>query len=198
MGGNRDKPLVKILGKPMIQWVIEAALAAERISETYVAVSDKTPKTIEEVSKFPVKMIKTGGKGYHLDLQQAILNDNLNGPVLTISADLPLLTGVFLDQVISQYWKAGKSALMTLVPVEVPRSYGVDPTSLYPFEGKNYSVAGVNIVDGQKILESEQEQEVLISDRTEVAINVNTRLDLEAVERILKEKTGAKGIGKVH
>src|SRR3990172_9554846 len=122
MGGNIEKPLVEILGKPMIQWVIEAALAAEKISETYVAVTGQTPKTIEEVSKLPVKMIKTGGKRIQMVLQQAILNNNLSRPVLTISADLPLLTGAFLDQVISHYWKAGKSALMTLVPVEVPRS----------------------------------------------------------------------------
>ncbi len=196
MSGNTEKPLVEILGKPMIQWVIEAVLTAEKISEIYVAVTDQTPRTIEEVSRFPVKVIKTEGKGYHLDLQQAILNNNLRRPVLTISADLPMLTGAFLDEVISHYWKTGKSALMTLVPVEVPRSYGVDPTSLYPFRGKNYSVAGVNIVDGRKIMDYEQEQEVLISDRTEVAINVNTRLDLEAVERILREKTG-KAIGKV-
>jgi len=194
LGGKTEKPLVSISGKPMIRWVINAAIAAERISDIYVAVTNQTPKTVEEVSKAPVKVIKTDGKGYHLDLQQAILDSNLSCPVLTISADLPLLTGGFLDQVISHYWKSGKPALMVLVPIEAGRRHGVEPTSLYPFEGKSYAVAGVNVVDGRKILEAEQEQEVLISDRVDVAINVNTSLDLEEAERYLREKTDAKGI----
>jgi adenosylcobinamide-phosphate guanylyltransferase len=189
IGGKTEKPLIKLLGKPLIQWVIEATMEAERISDVYVAVTNRTPMTLEEVSKVPVKVIETDGKGYHLDLQQAILSSDLKYPLLTISADLPLLTGGFLDQVISHYWKTGKPALMVLVPIEACRRHGVEPTSLYPFEGKNYAVSGLNVVDGRKILEREQEQEVLISDRVEVAININTRLDLEAAERYLREKT---------
>ena len=189
MGGKIEKPLVKILGKPMISWVIDAAVSAKKISEVCVAVTDQTPKTLEEVSKAPVKVIKTDGKGYHLDLQQAILSSNLNCPVLTLSADLPLLTAGFLDEVISHYWEAGKPALMVLVPLEASRKHGAEPTSLYPFEGKNYAVAGVNIVDGRKILELEQEQEVLISDRVDVSINVNTRQDLEAAEKYLRDRS---------
>ena len=192
MGRKTEKPLISLLGKPMILWVIEAVMAAEKISDIYVVAANRTPKTLEEVSKVQVKVIKTDGKGYHQDLQQAILGSSLNYPVLTISADLPLLTGELLDQVISHYWEAGDPALMVLVPVEACRRYGVEPTSLYPFEGKSYAVAGVNVVDGRKILEGEQEQEVLISDRVEVAINVNTRRDLEAAERYLQEKTDVK------
>lgn len=194
IGGKTEKPLTRLLGKPLIRWVIEAAMAAERISDVYVVATDRTPKTLEEVSKVPVKVIKTDGKGYHIDLQQAILGSDLKYPVLTISADLPLLTGGFLDQVISHYWEAGKPALTVLVPIEACRRHGVEPTSLYPFEGKSYAVSGLNVVDSRKILEGEQEQEVLISDRVEVAINVNTRRDLEAAERYLREKTDMKGV----
>lgn len=194
MKQKTEKPLIKILGKPMILWVIEAVQAAEKVSEVYVAVTDQTPKTFEFVSKIPVNVIKTDGKGYHEDLQQAILAANLSFPVLTISADLPLLTGEFLNQVISRYWEAGNPALVVLVSVEACRKYGVEPTSLYPFKGKSYAVAGVNVVDGRKILEGMQEQEVLISDRVEVAVNVNTELDLEVAERYLQEKSRMKNV----
>jgi adenosylcobinamide-phosphate guanylyltransferase len=194
MKRKTEKPLIRLLGRPMIQWVIEAVRAAEKVSEVYVAVTDQTPKTIQFVSEFPVNIIMTDGKGYHEDLQQAILAANLNFPVLTISADLPLLTGEFIDQVISRYWEAGYPALVVLVPVEMCRKFGVEPTSLYPFERKSYAVAGVNVVDGRKILEGMQEQEVLISDSAEVAINVNTEQDLEAAKRHLQEKLGMKNI----
>jgi adenosylcobinamide-phosphate guanylyltransferase len=198
IGGKTEKPLIKLLGKPMIRWVIEATIAAQRVSEVYVVATNRTAKTVEEVSKTPVKIIKTDGKGYHTDLQQAILDTDLKYPVLVISADMPLLTGEYLDKVISHYWKAGKPALTVLVPIEACRRYGVDPTSLYPFEGKSHAVSGLNIVDGRKILEGEQEQEVLISDRAEVAINVNTRRDLEAAEKYLREKTDMKGVQWAH
>jgi adenosylcobinamide-phosphate guanylyltransferase len=187
-GGKTEKALVKLLGKPLIQWVIEATRAAESISEVYVIATNETPKTLEAVSNFRVKVIKTDGKGYHEDLQQAILDSDMEYPVLAISADMPLLTGEFLDHVISHYWKAGKPALTVLVPIEACRRHGVEPTSLYPYDGKSYAVSGLNVVDGRKILEGEQEQEVFILDRIEIAININTRQDLEAAERYLREK----------
>jgi len=187
-GGKTEKALVKLLGKPLIQWVIEATKAAEKISEVYVIATDQTPKTLEAVSNIGVKVIKTEGKGYHEDLQQAILDSGMEYPVLAISADMPLLTGEFLDHVISHYWEAGKPALTVLVPLEACRRHGVEPTSLYPYNGKSYAVSGLNVVDGRKISDGEQEQEVLISDRIEVAININTRQDLEAAERYLREK----------
>jgi len=187
-GGKTEKALTKLLGKPLIQWVIEATKAAEKISEVYVIATDQTPKTLEAVSNIGVKVIKTEGKGYHEDLQQAILDSGMEYPVLAISADMPLLTGEFLDHVISHYWKAGKPALTVLVPIEACRRHGVEPTSLYPYDGKSYAVSGLNVVDGRKISEGEQEQEVLISDRIEIAININTRQDLKAAERYLREK----------
>jgi len=189
-----EKPLIRHLAKPMILWVIEAVKAAKRISEVYVAVTNRTPNTLKFVSNVPVNIIETGGKGYHEDLQHATLDSNSTFPVLTISADLPLLTGEFLDQVVSRYWEAGDPALVVLVPLEACRKYGVESTSLYPFEGKSYAVAGVNVVDDRKILEGMQEQEVLISDRVEVAINVNTELDLKAAERYLREKSEMKSV----
>jgi adenosylcobinamide-phosphate guanylyltransferase len=187
-GGKTEKALIRLLGKPLIQWVIEATMAAEKISEVYVIATNETPKTVEAVSNMGVKVIKTEGKGYHADLQQAILDSGMEYPVLAISADMPLLTEEFLDHVISHYWKAGKPALTVLVPIEACRRHGVEPTSLYPHDGESYAVSGLNVVDGRKISEGEQEQEVLISDRIEVAININTRQDLEAAERYLREK----------
>lgn len=188
-GGKTEKALAPLLGKPMIHWVIEATTAAEKISEIYVIATKHTLKTLEEVSNIGVKVIQTAGNGYHADLQQAILDSDMKYPVLAISADMPLLTGAFLDHIISHYWKAGKPALTVLVPIEACRRYGVEPTSLYPHDGKSYAVSGLNVVDGGKISDGEQEQKVLISDRIEVAINVNTRQDLKAAERYLREKT---------
>jgi len=190
-GKNIEKPTVKLGGKSFIQRVVEAAEAAEKIAEVYVAVTKFSLQTAKEAAKTTARVVITDGKGYHNDLQQAIKKEKLNGPVLVMSSDLPLLTEKFLDEVISKYEKAGKSALVVLVPIEACSKYGVNPTSFYEYKGKEYAVSGIDIIDGKQIirgqpLTEEQPQETLITESPEAVFNINTPSDLRAAERYLK------------
>ena len=188
-GGDVEKPLAKLMGKPIIRRVIEAAKESKNIAEIYVAVTSFAPKTKEEAKKASVNVIETTGRGYHADMQQAIQEANINGPVLIISSDIPLLTGEFLDEVIDKYEESGKPALTVLVPEEAFKEYGLSAVSLYKHEGKMYSVSGINIIDGQRILE-EQEQEVVVSSRPEAVFNVNSQKDLESAKNYLMQSKG--------
>lgn len=183
-GGDTEKPMAKFMGKPLIRRVIEATKKSERIAETYVAVTAYSPKTAQEASKASVKVIETNGQGYHADVQQAIQEANLTGPVLIISADLPLLNGEFLDEIIEEYEESGKPALTVMIPEEAFREYGLSAVSLYEHEGKMYAVSGINIIDGQRILE-EQEQEVIVSKRPEAVFTANSLKDLESAKNYL-------------
>jgi adenosylcobinamide-phosphate guanylyltransferase len=183
-GGKIEKPVVKFMDKSLIRRVIEATKESKRIAETYVAVTSRSPKTEKEVANAFVKVVKTDGQGYHADLKQAVQKANLNCPVLAISSDLPLLNGEFLDEIIDRYIGSGKPALTVLVPEEALREYGISAFSPYEFEGRTYAVSGINIIDGSRILE-EQEQEVLISQRPEAIFNVNSSKDLEHAKNYL-------------
>jgi len=183
-GGDTEKPMAKFMGKPLIRRVIEATKKSERIAETYVAVTAYSPKTAQEAAKASVKVIETNGQGYHADVQQAIQEANLTGPVLIISADLPLLNGEFLDEIIEEYKESGKPALTVMIPEEAFREYGLSAVSLYEHEGKMYAVSGINIIDGQRILE-EQEQEVIVSKRPEAVFTANSLKDLESAKNYL-------------
>jgi len=183
-GGKIEKPMIKLLGMPLIWRVIEATKASKRISETYVAVTLYNPKTAEEAAKASASVVETKGNGYHTDLQEAILKLNLTCPVLTISSDLPLVNGEFLDEIIDRYEKSRKPALTVLVPIENCRKHGVHPTSLYEHEGNTYAVSGINMIDGQRILE-EQEQEVVVCRKPEAVFNINTPKDLESAKNYL-------------
>jgi len=183
-GGDTEKPMAQFMGKPLIRRVIEATKESERITETYVAVTAYSPKTAQEAKKAFVKVIETEGKGYHDDLQQAIKDANLSCPVLLISADLPLLNGKFLDEIIEKHRESGKPALTVMIPEEAFREYGLSAVSLYEYKGKMYAVSGVNIMDGQRISE-EQEQEVVVSSRPEAVFTVNSLKDLEAAKNYL-------------
>lgn len=183
-GGDTEKPMAQFMGKPLIRRVIEAAKESKRISETYVAVTSYSRKTAQEAAEASVKVIETDGKGYHADLQQAVKYANIKCPVLIISADLPLLNGEFLDEIIEEYEESGKPALTVLVPEEALREHGLSAVSPLEYEGKMYAVSGINIIDGQRGLE-EQEQVVIVSRRPEAVFNVNSSKDLESVKNYL-------------
>ena len=183
-GVDTEKPMAQFMGKSLIRRVIEATKESKRIAETIVAVTGYSPKTAQEAAEASVKVIETDGKGYHADLQQAIQDANLKCPVLIVSADLPLLNGEFLDQIISRYEESGKPALTVLIPEEAFREYGMSAVSPYEHEGKMYAVSGINIIDGRRILE-EQEQEVVVSCRPEAVFSVNSLEDLEAAKDYL-------------
>jgi len=191
-GGDTEKPMAQFIGKPLIRRVIEATKESKRIAETYVAVTSYSPKTAQEAAEASVKVVETDGQGYHADLQQAVQDANLKCPVLIISADLPLLTGEFLDEIISEYEESGKPALTVLVPEESLMGYGMSAASPYEHEGKMYAVSGINIIDGQRILE-EQEQEVIVSRRPEAVFTVNSSKDLESAKNyLLRTKRDSK------
>ena len=191
-GGDTEKPMAQFIGKPLIRRVIEATKESKRIAETYVAVTSYSPKTAKEAAEASVKVVETDGQGYHADLQQAVQDANLKCPVLIISADLPLLNGEFLDEIIEEYEESGKPALTVLIPEEAFREYGVSAVSLFEHDGKMYAVSGINIIDGQRILE-EQEQEVIVSRRPEAVFTVNSSKDLESAKNyLLRTKRDSK------
>jgi len=187
-GRDTEKPMALFNGKPLIRRVIDAAKESERITEIYVAVTSYSPKTAQEAKKASVKVIKTEGKGYHADVQQAVQHANINCPVLIVSADLPLLTGMFLDEIIKEYEESGKPALTVMIPEEALIEFGLSSVSPYEHEGKMYAVSGINIIDGRRILE-EQEQKVVASSRPEAVFTVNSVKDLEAAKKYLSRTT---------
>lgn len=184
-GEDTEKPMAQFMGKPIIRKVIEATKESKRITETIVAVTAYSPKTEKEATQASVKVVETNGQGYHDDLKQAVQIAHLKCPVIIVSADLPLLSGEFLDEIIKKYEEAGKPALTVLIPQEAFRKYNISAASPLEYEGKMYAVSGINIIDGQRILE-EQEQEVVVSSRPEAVFTVNSTEDLESAKKYLQ------------
>jgi adenosylcobinamide-phosphate guanylyltransferase len=187
-GGDTEKPMALFNGKPLIRRVIEATKESKKITEIYVAVTSYSPKTAQEAKKAYMNVIETEGKGYHADVQQAVKEANINCPVMVISADLPLLNGAFLDEIIEDYEESGKPALTVMIPEEALIEFGLSAVSLYEHKGKRYAVSGINIIDGKRIL-NEQEQKILTSMKPEAVFTVNSAKDLDAARNfLLREK----------
>ena len=190
MGLPIEKPLLPYLGKPLLDWVVEAVASATKVSEFYVVTSENTPETEKRCRDKGWKFLRTDAKGYHSDLKQAVRDAGLAGAVLTIPADLPTVTGRFLDKVVSAFEVCGKDFLAVFVPIEKREELGLSVSSTDEYEGVWYAVSGVNIVNGAKIQEEGKiETSAIITEETEVLLNINTLKDLETAEKI-RQKQG--------
>jgi uncharacterized protein (TIGR00454 family) len=189
MGLPVEKPLLPFLGKPLIDWVVEAVASAEKVSEFYVVTSANTPETEKRCRSRGWNVLRTDAQGYHDDLKQAVHDAGLAGAVLTIPADLPALTGKFLDKVVSAFEVCGKDFLAVFVPIKAREDWGLSISSTDEYKGVWHAVAGVNIVNGAKVQEEGKiETSAIITEETEVLLNINTLKDLEIAEKIMKEQ----------
>jgi adenosylcobinamide-phosphate guanylyltransferase len=183
-----EKPLLPFLGKPLIDWIVEAVESAEKVSEFIVVTSWNTPETEKHCKSKGWRFLRTDARGYHDDLKQACHEAGWTGPVLTIPADLPAVTGTFLDKVVSAFEVCGKDFFAVFVPIEKRERLGLSVSSTDEYEGVWYAVSGVNIVNGAKIQkEGKIETSAIITDEVEVLLNINTTKDLEVAEKKMRE-----------
>lgn len=186
MGLTVEKPLLMFLGKPLVDWVAQAVADAGKVSEFYVVTSANTPETEKHCLSRGWKVLRTDAKGYHNDLKQAVLKANLTGPVLTMPSDVPAITGQLLDKVIEAFEVCGKDFLAVFVPIKTRQDLGLSISSTDEYKGEWYAVSGVNIINGAKIQgEGKIETSAIISEETEVLLNINTVKDLEIAEKIV-------------
>lgn len=190
MGLPTEKPMLDFLGKPLLNWVIDAVLSARKISQFYIITSANTPKTEEYCIKMGWNFVHTDAKGYHDDLKQAVKNLDWMGPILTMPSDVPAITGQKLDQIVTAFESCGKDYLAVFVPIEKRQALGLSISSTDEYRGVWYAVSGINVINGQKALvEGKIETAAIITEETQVVLNVNTTKDFEIAEIILKKRS---------
>ena len=186
MALREEKPLLKLNSKTMIERVINALEDTEEVDEIVVAVSRHTPRTAEFVKKFSIRILETPGNGYVSDLRYAVKKLNMD-TILTISADLPLVTFDVFDEIVKRYRQCGKPALTVAVPIATRERLGLEGGYVLEVGDKRLVAAGINVIDGKRIDEGDLEEEIFILDKEEVALNVNTLHDLMVAEHMLCE-----------
>lgn len=167
----KEKPLVRIAGTPMIQRVIPAVRDSD-CDTTYAVSSPDTPETTRTVN---LPTINTPGEGYVSDLQTAIADERISLPVLTVAADLPLLTSTLINRVLVR--QSGESVTVC-VPAALKRRLGVSIDDVFMHEDRPVVPAGVNIV-------SDTESSIVVSFNARFAVNVNRMSDRAVAEDLL-------------
>lgn len=173
-----EKPLVEINGKPMIQYVVDALESSQKVGEIIVATSKNTPETEIFLKEQSIKTIETPGDGYVDDLGFILSNFKLDDILLTITADLPLITGDIIDYVLLEYENSSKHAMSIAVPLHVFEKYSLKPTLMF----ENLVPSGLNIL---RSINKTQDEEVLIIEKIELALNINTCEDIKFLKKLL-------------
>ena len=174
--GRGLKPLLTFKGRPLIEWILEAAAGCDSIENVFVAI---TPETAQIKDALKAEFIETKGKGFVEDLVAAIKQLGRD-KTMVLSADLPLLTADDLSWVATEYKLANTPALAVYVPTELYRELGLQPS----IEIDGLVPTGVNIVDGSDLNGAESQ---LVTENPRFAFNINTPSDLEKAIEFAKE-----------
>lgn len=176
-----EKPLVEVNGKPLVQYVVDALKNTDKISNILVATSKNTPRTESFLKERGIDTIETPGDGYVQDLGFIISNFELDDILLTITADLPLINSDIISHVLEEYEKSDKPAMSVLVPIHVFDGYGIKPTMIF----ENLIPSGLNIL---RSINKAQDEKVLIIERIELALNINTYEDIKLLKNLLGDQ----------
>jgi 3-deoxy-manno-octulosonate cytidylyltransferase (CMP-KDO synthetase) len=93
------KPFAKIMGKPMLQWVVEASQKTPSFSEVYVATDDERIKELAQ--SFNAKVIMTGPEAPSgSDRVWAAVKDMKADLVINVQGDEPLIKPQVLEDLV--------------------------------------------------------------------------------------------------
>jgi len=181
-----EKLLLDVGGKPMIEHVVNALKSAEKVDRIIVAVSKHTPRTASRSRELSVEVLETHGSDFISDARYAVKSLGLK-TVLIVSADLPFITGKLVDEIVENYYRCMKPALSVMVPTAVYDRLGLKPDLTLNIDGRVLVPVGINVVDGTRMDEAELEQEILVVENEELAVNVNTQEDLKVARLLFEE-----------
>ncbi|ARS88852.1 NTP transferase domain-containing protein [Natrarchaeobaculum aegyptiacum] len=186
---RHEKPLHPIAGVPMVDRVREA-LASSRVETVYAAVSPNAPGTRAHLEQTaagvpdagrdtdPVTVIETPGEGYVADLLALLERPEIEPPVLSVAADLPLLEAPVIDRVLARQG-ADPASRTVCVPVALKRRLGVSVDAT--LESRDHlAPTGVNVVG------TTDESMTAVSYDTRLAINVNRLTDAQLADEHLE------------
>ncbi|TKX75738.1 GTP--adenosylcobinamide-phosphate guanylyltransferase [Halorubrum sp. GN11_10-6_MGM] len=200
LGGDAEKPLVRVDGRAMVDRALDA-LAASRVEAAYAVVSPHVPATRErlvarsdaaargsEPDALDLTVVDAPGDGYVADLRHA-LESGPEAPVLTVAADLPLLDGAAVDAVLDAHAASGAGSLSVLSPAERKRELGASAdaaTERGDSDGtagdRELAPTGINVVGA---LDGDGDEATRVTRDARLAVNVNYPADRRLAARLL-------------
>lgn len=141
MGSSRlpGKIMKKILGKPMIDYVLERISKSSLISEVIIATSDK------EENNYFIKYLESKGVKYYIGDEEDVLSRyyyaakkfNVEN-IVRITADCPLIDPLIVDNTIRKYFEDSVEYASNIFPRSFPKGLDTEVFSFKALEKANY------------------------------------------------------------
>ncbi|ADN36058.1 5-deoxyadenosylcobinamide phosphate nucleotidyltransferase [Methanolacinia petrolearia DSM 11571] len=179
-----EKPLVKVLGKPMLQYVAEAFIDAG--CDILVITSHLVPMTKNWCRAMGYDFYNASGTGYVEDLFECIRETSPEGPVFSCVSDLPGITADIISEVFETYQLKEKPALSVWVPEEYFIEAGCTPSYVEDVESCPACPVGLNIIDASMAGDAQDEYRFLFR-KPELAYNVNCKKDFESFLKFIEK-----------
>jgi adenosylcobinamide-phosphate guanylyltransferase len=188
--GAIEKPLQKVDGVAMVERVISALASSNRFDRIIAAVSPNTPKTNEFLKSKGIETIETAGKGYSQDLSD-LLSKLKPQKVMVVPGDIPLLNSQIVNEILNTIvdddndrQAQEEPAISIILEKEFVQGMGVKPSIVLT---NQYCHSGVTIFNTMAVGGGTEpvKERYLVMNRKEIALNVNTKEELELAERLL-------------
>ena len=180
-----EKPLLEVGDRPMIARVIDSLRDSGRFKRIVAAVSPNTPATRKFLESSGIEIVETPGMGYSTDLS-VVLGRLRPERVLVISSDLPLIDGRILAEIAAK--KLSGPLLSVVLARKFVENIGFTPSVNVIMNGVEYCQSGISLFDTSKHAQGIMKEEYLVMDKVEVAVNVNTKEELELAEKLLVQR----------
>ena len=186
-GGIEEKPLLKVAGVAMIERVISALACSNRFDRIIAAVSLNTHQTNEFLKSKGIETIETAGQGYSQDLS-CLLSKLKPQKVLAVPGDIPLLNSQIVNEILNiidndDDRQGQDPAISIILEKGFVEKIGVKPSIVLM---NQYCHSGITVFNTMAVGATEPVKEhYLVMNRKEIALNVNTKKELELAEKLL-------------
>jgi adenosylcobinamide-phosphate guanylyltransferase len=183
--GVIEKPLLKVNSVAMVERVILALINSDRFDRIVAAVSPNTPKTKELLKSKGIEIIETSGEGYSNDLSY-MLSKLKPRRVMVVPSDLPLLNSQIVSEILdaidnSSSMKDRGPAISIVVEKGFVEKTGAKPSIVLD----QYCHSGITIFNTISFITEAVEEYYWVMNRKEIALNVNTKEELELAKKLL-------------
>ncbi|MFQ5970519.1 MAG: NTP transferase domain-containing protein, partial [Nitrososphaerales archaeon] len=181
----KEKPMLIVRDKPMISYILHALMNSNCFDKIIALVSANTPRTAQFLAKKNVQVANSSGTNYVKDLNFALRLVKPN-KVFIISSDLPLIDSNTVKKIVSTFDRCKKPCLTVVVSKALLDDLEVSTDYYVEHDGKIVCHTGVSIIDSSHVTgQSNIDEELLLMDKLQLALNVNTMQELKLAEKML-------------
>ena len=181
MQAGLEKPLLKVDGVAMVERVLSALAGSGKFGRIVAAVSPNTPRTKEHLKSKGIQMVETAGEGYPQDLSRVLFRLKPE-KVMVVPADVPLLDARAVSDIVDVASNKHEPAVSMVLEKEFVENVGVKPSVVFG----QYCHSGITIFDTAGVAGETVQERYLVMNRKEIALNVNTKEELELAELLIQ------------